>query len=86
MAWVALLLLVTGFAGLWRIVRGPVTADRMLGVQMMGTTGIGMLLVLAQWQQEAVWREVALVLALLASMLTAAMVQLLRSRAQRESP
>jgi multicomponent Na+:H+ antiporter subunit F len=76
--WVAVALLMTAFAGIWRTVHGPSTADRILGVQMMGTVGIALLLVLSQWQQLDIWRDVALVLALLASVITVAMVQLLR--------
>jgi multicomponent Na+:H+ antiporter subunit F len=82
MAWVALVLLITAFAGVLRTLWGPSTADRILGVQMMGTAGIAFLLVLAQWQQLDVWRDVALVLALLASVISAAMVQLLRGGGQ----
>jgi multicomponent Na+:H+ antiporter subunit F len=78
MGWVAVVLLITAFAGVWRTAHGPSTADRILGVQMLGTVGIAFLLVLAQWQQLDVWRDVALVLALLASVITVAMVQLLR--------
>lgn len=78
MAWLALILLLTGSAGIFRILRGPCQADRLLGIQMLGTTGITLLLVLAEWLQQPVWREVALVLALLAAVLVAAFVQLLR--------
>lgn len=78
MSWIAALLLLTGLAGLWRIVRGPTTTDRLLSVQMLGTTGITVLLVMAEWQQNPVWRDVALVLALLAAVISVALVQLLR--------
>jgi len=84
MGWVAVALLITAFTGAWRTMQGPSTADRILGVQMMGTVGIALLLVLAQWQQLNVWRDVALVLALLASVITAAMVQLLRGASQSD--
>mgnify|MGYP006197830143 CR=1 FL=1 len=76
MVWIALILLLTMLAGLWRSLRGPTAADRLLGIQLLGTTGIAFLLVLSQWQDQGVWRDIALVLALLASVVTAAMVQL----------
>jgi len=78
MAWLALALLLTGGAGVLRIMRGPHQADRLLGIQMLGTTGITLLLVMAEWLQQSVWRDVALVLALLAAVIVAAFVQLLR--------
>jgi multicomponent Na+:H+ antiporter subunit F len=78
MPWVTLILLVTAGAGLWRVIAGPTTADRLLAIQMMGTTGIAVLLAMAEWKQSPVLLVVALVLALLAAVVVAAMVQLLR--------
>jgi multicomponent Na+:H+ antiporter subunit F len=78
MMWLAALILVTAVAGLWRITHAATTADRLLGLQLLGTTGIAFLLVLAEWLGEAVWRDVALILALLAAVITIALVQLLR--------
>ncbi len=71
---VALLLLVTLVLGLIRIWRGPTVADRMLAAQLFGTTGVGLLLVLAELQQMPALRDVALVLALLAVMAVLAFV------------
>jgi multicomponent Na+:H+ antiporter subunit F len=71
---VALLLLVTLALGLLRIWRGPTVADRMLAAQLFGTTGVGLLLVLAELQQLPALRDVALVLALLAVMAVLAFV------------
>jgi len=85
MGWVAWLLLLTASAGIWRIFRGPNQADRMLGIQMLGTTGITLLLVMAHWLDQPVWRDVALVLALLAAVITAAFVQMLRRRQETQS-
>ncbi len=85
MGWVALALLVTGTAGIWRVLVGPNRADRMLGIQMLGTTGITLLLVLAQWLDQVIWRDVALVLALLAAVITAAFVQMLRQGPGRKA-
>jgi len=71
---VALLLLLTLALGLIRIWRGPTIADRMLAAQLFGTTGVGLLLVLAELQQVPALRDVALVLALLAVMAVLAFV------------
>lgn len=37
----ALFLLLTLMAGLWRVLRGPIAADRMLAAQLFGTTAVG---------------------------------------------
>jgi multicomponent Na+:H+ antiporter subunit F len=79
---VALLLLVTLVLGLIRIWRGPTVADRMLAAQLFGTTGVGLLLVLAELQQMPALRDVALVLALLAVMAVLAFV----ARVWRQAP
>ena len=57
---------------------GPAQVDRLLAVQLFGTTGTALLLVLAQWQQQPALRDVALLLGLLAAVASAALVQLLR--------
>ena len=44
----ALFLLLTLLAGLWRILQGPTPADRMLAAQLFGTTAVACLLLLAQ--------------------------------------
>jgi len=80
MALYAVFLLLTIFLGLARIFRGPGRVDRLLAVQLFGTSGTALLLVLAQWQDEPAYRDVALVLALLAAMVSAELVQLLRRR------
>lgn len=72
------LLLLTLIIGLWRVLLGPRRVDRLLAVQLFGTTGTALLLVLAQWQGAPALRDAALVLALLAAMISAALVQLLR--------
>ncbi len=78
MALFCALLLLTLVIGLWRVLRGPGQVDRLLVVQLFGTSGTALLLVLADWQNLAALRDVALVLALLAAMASAALVQLLR--------
>lgn len=70
----SLLLILALLLGLWRIWIGPSMADRMLAAQLFGTTGTGILLLLAELMQQPALRDVALVLALLAVMATVAFV------------
>lgn len=78
MAVYSALLLLTIIIGLGRVVLGPGRVDRLLAIQLFGTTGTALLLVLAQWQAQPALRDVALVLGLLAAVASAALVQLLR--------
>lgn len=71
---VALFLLLTLMLGFVRIWRGPTAADRMLASQLFGTTGVALLLVLAEAQQMPALRDVALILAVLAVFSVAAFV------------
>ena len=71
---VAIVLLVSLAVGLLRIWRGPGVADRMLAAQLFGTTGVALLLVLAELQRMPALRDVALVLALLAVLAVLAFV------------
>lgn len=70
-----LLLLSLGGA-MWRIWRGPDAADRMMAAQLVGTGGVGTVLLLAA---STDWRmiDVALVLALLAAFAAIAFVKAL---------
>ncbi|CAN5756784.1 hypothetical protein BH23GEM9_BH23GEM9_32360 [soil metagenome] len=70
---VFMLLTVTG--GLLRIVRGPTPADRMLAAQLFGTAGVAVLLVLGSALELRALRDVALVFALLAAVLTVTFVK-----------
>ena len=54
--------LLVAFVRIWR---GPQPADRMLASQLFGTTGVALLLVLAEAQGMPSLRDVALILALL---------------------
>jgi multicomponent Na+:H+ antiporter subunit F len=71
----ALFLLLNVAAGLVRVARGPTAPDRMLAAQLFGTTGVAILLVLAQALQQPALRDVALVFALLAAVLAVAFVK-----------
>ena len=72
---IATLLLLTLAAGLWRVLRGPTSADRMMAAQLFGTTAVAILLLLAQALDQPVLRTVALVFALLASVTVIAFVR-----------
>lgn len=71
----AILLLLTLVAGMWRILRGPRSADRMLAAQLFGTTSVAILLLLAQAVDKPALRDVALVFALLAAVTAVAFVR-----------
>jgi len=72
---IALFLLSTLVAGLWRVLRGPTAADRMLAAQLFGTTAVACLLLLAQAFNQPSLRDVALVFALLATVTAVAFVR-----------
>jgi multicomponent Na+:H+ antiporter subunit F len=72
LATVALVLLLTLSTGLVRVVRGPTPSDRLMAAQLLGTTGIATLLVLAPVVRVPALVDVALVFALLASVAVAA--------------
>ena len=71
----AVFLMLNIAAGLVRILRGPTPADRMLAAQLFGTTGVAILLLLAEAQGTPALRDVALVFALLAALATVAFVK-----------
>jgi multicomponent Na+:H+ antiporter subunit F len=71
---VVVLLLTLG-AGLLRALRGPTLADRMMAVQLLGTGGVGLLLLLSALLQTPALVDVALVLALLAAVAAAAITR-----------
>lgn len=72
---VALFLLLNLAAGLWRVMRGPTAADRMLAAQLFGTTAVAVLLLLAEGMGDPSLRDIALVFALLAAVAAVAFVQ-----------
>lgn len=80
MMWLACIPLLSVGAGLWRVWRGPTQADRLMAVQLFGTSGAAILMLLAQAQNLPALLDAALVLALLAAVVSAALVQLLRRR------
>ncbi len=78
MMYLAAVLVLTMLGGLWRMLRGPTRADRLLPVQLFGSTATALLLVMAQDQQLPALRDVALVLAALGVVLPAALAEYLR--------
>ena len=83
---VAVFLMLNIAAGLLRTLRGPTSADRMLAAQLFGTTGVAILLLLAEAQGLPPLRDVALVFALLAALATVAFVKRVGYRDTDESP
>jgi multicomponent Na+:H+ antiporter subunit F len=79
-----LFLLLNLVGGLVRIVRGPSRGDRMLAAQLFGTTGVAVLLVLAEAAEQPALRDVALVFALLAVVNTVVFVRRQGAGAGRE--
>lgn len=77
---VAVFLLLNLAAGMWRVMRGPTAADRMLAAQLFGTTAVAVLLLLAEAMSEPALRDIALVFALLAAVAAVAFVQRIWSR------
>ena len=71
----ALFLLLNLVAGMWRILRGPTQADRMLAAQLFGTTAVAILLLLAQALSTSALRDIALVFALLAAVTAVAFIR-----------
>jgi len=71
----AAVLLLTLLPGMWRVARGPAVADRLQAALLSGTTGTAALIVLAQATGTPALRHVALVFALLASVVTAAFLR-----------
>ncbi len=74
LTFVAVGLLLSLAGALWRVWRGPAQADRMMAAQLVGTGGVGVVMVLAALGDWAAL-DVALVLALLAAFAAVAFVK-----------
>lgn len=72
---VALLLLLSLVLGLLRALRGPTLEDRILSVQLLGTGGVALLMVLATILRQPALLDVGLVLALLAAVAAIALTR-----------
>lgn len=82
---IAVLLLVIALCGLYRIVAGPTPADRMLAAQLLGTTSVAILVVLALATGQPAFFDVALVLAVLAAIALVTFVANIRRTKSRNS-
>lgn len=71
---IVLFLLLSLTIGMFRILRGPTSADRMLAAQMFGTTAVALLIILAQDTGILAILDTALVFALLAAVTVVAFV------------
>jgi multicomponent Na+:H+ antiporter subunit F len=69
------ILLATVAAGLWRFFKGPTAADRLMVTQLFGTTGVAVCLLLSTALDNAAIIDVALALAPLAVITTAAFIR-----------
>ncbi|WP_409524793.1 monovalent cation/H+ antiporter complex subunit F [Nitrincola sp. MINF-07-Sa-05] len=79
-----ILLLITLLVGLIRVWHGPRSADRILSAQLFGTTGVAILLLLAELQSLPAARDAALVLSLLAALASVAFVSRVWSNARHQ--
>lgn len=64
---ISLFLLCTLVLGVWRILKGPNKADRMLTTQLFGTTVVAILLVTSRQQASNALIDLALIFALLSA-------------------
>jgi multicomponent Na+:H+ antiporter subunit F len=74
----AAIVLLTVLAGLWRVLRGPRRADRLMAAQLLCTGGIAALLLVAGAYGAAAIVDVALLLALLGAFTSVAFVMAAR--------
>lgn len=72
---VALFLLLNVLVGLLRVLWGPTTRDRLLGVVLFGTTGVALLAVLATVSDMPALRDAALALVALATLVVVVQVR-----------
>lgn len=76
----ALFLMVNLAALLWRVLRGPHAADRLVGTQAVATITIAIVLLLAEVSGDRASSDVAILLAVFAVVSTAAFVHRLMPR------
>lgn len=80
---VALVLLCNLALGLLRLIRGPGLIDRVCTLQLFGTLGVGLVLVLATLAGDPSLRLAALLMSLLASAITVALLAAMPDVAER---
>lgn len=69
-------LLANVIAGFWRLLRGPEPEDRLVAAQLLGTTAVGILLLLAEALAAPPLRYVGLIFASLAAVTVVAYTRL----------
>ena len=72
----AAFLFLTVVGGLWRVIRGPDPGDRLMAAQLFGTTAAAIMLLLAETEEGAGLRYLALMFAALAVVVVVAYVRL----------
>ena len=82
---IILFLLGNLIAGLWRVWRGPSDADRMLSALLFGSTSVAVLILLAEWLGVPALRIAALLVVMLATILTITYVGTTKRRSARET-
>lgn len=70
--WAIVFLLLNLGAGLWRAWKGPTDGDRLLTTLLFATTSVALLLLMAEWLSIPAIRTVALMLVLLATIISLA--------------
>jgi multicomponent Na+:H+ antiporter subunit F len=78
---IAIFLLLNVLGGLIRILIGPSRGDRMLAAQLFGTTGVAIILLLAEALEQPALRDIALVVVLLAVINTVVLLTITRRAA-----
>jgi multicomponent Na+:H+ antiporter subunit F len=68
------------FLALWRIVRGPTLADRVVALDLMATLTIGFILIYAVTTAQTILLDIAIVLALIAFLGTVAFAYFIEKR------
>jgi multicomponent Na+:H+ antiporter subunit F len=63
----ALIILANVAVSAWRVLRGPERADRIMGAQLIGTSGVAILILLSLIHRQPGVLDLALLLALLAA-------------------
>ena len=86
MQWMAAFVVLMVALGLVRVARGPGRAERMMAAQLLGTGGIGALLLYAVATGDGAVVDVALTLALLSAFAAIAFVKSGEVKASDEEP
>ena len=82
----AFILLATVAVGLIRVLLRPGRAERLLALQLLGTTSVAVVLLLAQGRDLPGLRDLALVLGLLASIVAVAFVRYCGMGSNKQGP